>query len=1623
MSRGRSLSTGDLTSLLKQENCKRCFYRKTCEKGVQTDDIECIDKTEGENKLSAEAVDLPEISITISELVSEPISKPEWDEEILNESKESAIVIVCQDDQEAKETDLDTNDIEDDSLLADEKTTFVMNKTEETHTSNQSSNMDNNGSDSNDMDDSLLTVDQTEFDMNMKSFPSKTEEEHATDQFNKVVSECIEKPEDKIQNSKTSSEHQTSERIEEYEYSDIKASLILPDSLDPLYENVKNLKINASTRLIKDLIGFPILDTQINDKNEENSEKTKVRQGELEKTTTEYDKEKIYGQNNTQDSLNKRPGILRKIKNTQEDNEIQIQAKAKPKKKVVFIGIPDETEDETNDETTHRTTNSFLDLKNFEVQCEDSKIMESDIRDFCKDFDYCSEAPTKISTKLTQNFTDVESTMEAWITSFYHKFLNKLKNDRILTDGYINLNIRFDDQSELMVRVHKNEVIGKLRQMMERRSFKKTIGCQFFFEGKRLDESHQIVSVPNLANGSVLNLSLSNFDHYSMRKYLKDFWKMLNSQESIEAYLGVNGRSLCFVHVVLNSDQNIFRPIPFFIPLPVKEGHKLSMFHPNQTNKGNYKFFMSPCLKKFCLSGWNPPPISRKNKGDLFYLSIETLEDRKTQITCCTRGFYINQSTDTEFNPAPETPSLMSNNLIETLSFLSPGFKQCYSVKEEYYGKRHLFEFHSSPQQVYSWLSPKLPIDHRHDFSMWDFPTGHEVIDHTINSQIQSILDKKVSKLHEEIQKEKDLYDLQMKFSSAATKIFSSLIDDREGRVVEGKDGEIIILNGLRIKIVKNDNSYAAANADVRNTRRAGRAKAEKLRFLTKILIDYKGFRAIIEPVIHKKPESYKNNLCFGSVDFGDNVVNCTDADILTDIRQLCRCMGNKSQEIVDCHRKTHSIQLSINTIVTKGDDNRSYMADMTTFFPPDPNFLLNLPSILISPKMKEENFPRAARHQHTYFREYFWKIFRRTRFQIYLKKLDNFVNPLCSKIILEDVKKNALHFEEGNEHEIERLDSFLERAQKLVGDEINFKEEWEKHCLIMQCEGSSENRTFFCSGNPNAFNRDLRIPLMKQREFHRDQFILAKAADFMLTTHISDFIESHVNDYSIIDGFSLTSKLHTFGINIRYMGNITKRLPDGHFLIPIFILEMINRAAKHIFRRFITNVELHHKAAATSHFLNCYLSHQTDSKKSLLEFDCLSMRKVKRRRSHSSTRVSFTENLEWTNATRQSLLAEIKEDMVKSFQFVIPVECQDIAKLIEIHALKKVCFLRAFCKTNGVQVHQRDYEFESENKIFSPEDILMFYPLVKISSTKSNYADCLVGLCRKELGARNWNLAHHYIKYAILINKEIYGPIHIDLSICYRILAMICFLTENFHQAIISQRDALMLIEKVKAHDDPTLAQEFQLAGVFHFAQNMFEESMHSLFRARQIFYLSSPSLRPHPMIGKIDFCLGVIFLQVGDIKRALLHLRTSVRNLQNCGKNTTSKSLICQQMIAYCYLLSLDYENCKIEQERLNKLLRETESFHAWPVFEIENCVNDLQKEQKRRLEVRGNPNMAFTEILEITSGRLRLDRVYMLNLIAFVSDIERREATPLPRFPEKLNLEEWPLKSMYFTERRGP
>lgn len=114
------------------------------------------------------------------------------------------------------------------------------------------------------------------------------------------------------------------------------------------------------------------------------------------------------------------------------------------------------------------------------------------------------------------------------------------------------------------------------------------------------------------------------------------------------------------------------------IPLP-SNGCKslLKDLFEKQIQSEMNKILHVKCVDSITFSSYNPVPPYRKMVGDIFYLSVKTLEGNEWGITCSVNGFYKNNSVEKlVFNPLPYTKGhpCSSYTLVGCLHQLSSTF-------------------------------------------------------------------------------------------------------------------------------------------------------------------------------------------------------------------------------------------------------------------------------------------------------------------------------------------------------------------------------------------------------------------------------------------------------------------------------------------------------------------------------------------------------------------------------------------------------------------------------------------------------------------------------------------------------------------------------------------------------------------------------------------------------------------------------------------------------------------------------------------------------------------------------------------------------------------------------------
>lgn len=79
-------------------------------------------------------------------------------------------------------------------------------------------------------------------------------------------------------------------------------------------------------------------------------------------------------------------------------------------------------------------------------------------------------------------------------------------------------------------------------------------------------------------------------------------------------------------------------------------------------------------------SGYHPPPAHRRNLGDLAYIECTLPGGSTVHITAFPRGFYVNRSTSSSFNPSPVKEACYSQTLLDCLLQHSKSLREAWLI-------------------------------------------------------------------------------------------------------------------------------------------------------------------------------------------------------------------------------------------------------------------------------------------------------------------------------------------------------------------------------------------------------------------------------------------------------------------------------------------------------------------------------------------------------------------------------------------------------------------------------------------------------------------------------------------------------------------------------------------------------------------------------------------------------------------------------------------------------------------------------------------------------------------------------------------------------------------------------
>lgn len=584
-------------------------------------------------------------------------------------------------------------------------------------------------------------------------------------------------------------------------------------------------------------------------------------------------------------------------------------------------------------------------------------------------------------------------------------------------------------------------------------------------------------------------------------------------------------------------------------------------------------------LKVLTASGWNPPPGSRKLRGDLMYLYVVTLEEKRVHITSSTRGFYVNLSTDEQFNPKPANPKQIFHSLVELLSHTSPAFKRNYSLIQKRRHQRHPFERLVTPYQMYTWAA--LQIDHTVDSiraeDAFSSKLGYE--EHMPgqtrdwNEELQTTRELARKTLAERIIRERAIFKVHSDFVAAATRGAMAVIDGNVMALNPGEDTkmQMFIWNNIffslgfdvrdHYKELGGDAAaFAAPCNDLHGVRAYSSIDIEGLYTLATAVIDYKGYRVTAQSIIPGILErDQEQSVVYGSIDFGKTVVNNPKyLELLNKAGQMLKIIPHK---VISQDGKVVEICSSVECKGIIGNDGRHYILDLLRTFPSDPNFIV-IDGEELSSEMQALGFPRRHKHNLCSLRQELVDAFFEARYILFIKLAAFYLQQ-------SDLKKGKISTSESK--------ATIENAEQVETNELK-EDETEKTVK----EGNYGKTTIENDGDVNV-SEDYKklIESMTSQEKQQETIVDEEPANESSSGHLSkqsqdtrEIIKKAASDVGSIseNDFDLRFNPDIFSLGVTHADADSESFKKqkqlikdaAEFLVKIQIPSLVREALEH---------------------------------------------------------------------------------------------------------------------------------------------------------------------------------------------------------------------------------------------------------------------------------------------------------------------------------------------------------------------------------------------------------------------------------------------------------------------------
>lgn len=893
-------------------------------------------------------------------------------------------------------------------------------------------------------------------------------------------------------------------------------------------------------------------------------------------------------------------------------------------------------------------------------------------------------------------------------------------------------------------------------------------------------------------------------------------------------------------------------------------------------------------IRSFTISQW-AVPSSQRTKGDLLYLTLQTLENEILNITCHFSGFYLNSSSTANFNPSQKGKS--DYLLYNLVSAHSKQFSKVINDNDLKLGEIEHPESYLLGNLSAPWLVH--PTKNYADASRYQLPLLKNGVDGSDyirdwNADIQLIRELPNNTFQERVLKEKIIHKNLAEFTKTATETAINIIKGNLTAMDPSEDFEkqIYLKNGIfytsgstTIDIFEATGGIEAArytaNKDIQAIKILNRIDSPGVHSLVTTIVDYMGRRVICQapvPGIFEAGDDEKVSYGLSS----DNTSILRDESFNDPLTQIAETFHLKSHDINGEVKSDGKMIVSKDTKGIKGSDGRKYVIDLYRTVPRDIEFTEAFFD------GSETSYPHGeglVRHEAvsewwkrqitTYIEEKTATLSEEEKAKFTLPT-DKFVfNPDTFSTDTDDVT---------DKKEVRDLSRFVKvlieeylEDPSVPFDGTHLTDLLHKSGINMRYLGYFAEQIDLKRAEKEASEQEQQVKLLnEQQEFAQRQLDHSNEHshdDGHAHEHSHDdgHAHEHSHDNEHAHEHSLDNEHahehshdneHSHGHTHSDSESTKEDTPadapaetsatfqpiiaNYNSLKRVTIQEMIARASKHILRTLSSTTPIFLLPELVAHFHNCLLSKAKsvvvlpeDVKKFVnskdLEFASLTSEKVfKFIKQEVYSRYRYTLSDSWASEIQPTqLLREI------ALKFGIQWKSQDYfgEKKVE----EKTQNGKLDKKAKQEKLDKKDKDTQVSDAPFSASDIINFIPLVKDSDYKSSIIDEIFQTARAQEKSETTVLL---LNELMNIQEQIYGVVSPETVNLYTLIAQLFGELGMPSQAALIARKAIIISERTTGFDSYDTVTAYMNSGYYETSNSDWTNSLRIYKQAFSIWY-----------------------------------------------------------------------------------------------------------------------------------------------------------------------------------------